>query len=57
MKYLGHEIKKVASDLGERKAKDNFVYKIYKDGKYINVAITLSSAKEFISSGYNPSYL
>lgn len=57
MKYHGHEIKKVPTDLGESDPKLNFTYEIYKDGKYINVALVLSSAKDFIDSGYDQNYL
>ena len=57
MKYHNHEIKKVPTDLGEERAKDNNTYEIYKDGKYIQTALTVSSAKEYIDSGYNENYL
>ena len=57
MKYHGHEIKKVPMDLGEENPKDNKAYEIYKDGKYIEVAWTLSNAKEFIDTGYDRTYL
>ena len=57
MKYHNHEIKKIPTDLGENKAKDNYTYEIYKDGKYIQTALTVSSAKEYIDSGYNENYL
>lgn len=57
MKYHGHEIKKVATDLGEEKASMNYTYEIYKDGQYIQTALTLSTAKEYIDTGYNENYL
>ena len=57
MKYKDHIIIKVKSDLGEEKNKLNVLYEISKDGKYINTALTLSTAKEFIDSGYNETYL
>lgn len=57
MKYHDHEIKKVPTDLGEDDKRLNYTYKIYKDGKYINTALTLSTAKTYIDSGYNDTYL
>ena len=57
MKYHGHEIKKTFTDLGEEDKKLNYTYEIYKDGEYINTALTLSTAKEYIDSDYNETYL
>jgi hypothetical protein len=57
MKYHGHEIIKVPADLGEEDSRKNFVYEIYEDCIYINTALTLSTAKEYIDSGYNDTYL
>ena len=57
MKYKGHIIKKVHEDLGEENPKKNCVYEIYKDGEYINTALTIDTAKEYIASGYNDTYL
>lgn len=57
MKYHGHEIKKVQTDLGEERARDNNTYEIYKDGQYIQTALTVSTAKEYIDSDYNENYL
>ena len=57
MKYHKHEIKKIPEDLGEEDKTKNYVYKIYKAGKYIQTALTLSTAKEYIDSGYNEIYL
>lgn len=57
MKYHGHEIIKDYEDLGEENQKDNHVYLIYKDGEYIQTALTLSTAKIYIDSGYNETYL
>jgi hypothetical protein len=57
MKYHNHEIKKVATDLGEEDARKNFTYEIFKDGQYIQTALTLSTAKTYIDSGYNETYL
>ena len=57
MKYHHHEIRKVATDLGEENPRDNFTYEIYKDGEYINAALTLSTAKCYIDSDYNETYL
>lgn len=57
MKYHGHEIKKVRTDLGEERTRDNNTYEIYKDGQYIQTALTVSTAKEYIDSGYNENYL
>ena len=57
MKYHGHEIKKVKTDLGEARERDNATFEIYKDGEYIQTALTISTAKEYIDSGYNENYL
>lgn len=57
MKYHGHLIIKVYEDLGETKKSQNYLYEIYKDNKFIAVALTLSSAKDFIDSNYNILYL
>ena len=57
MKYHGHEIVKVATDLGEDNPKDNFTYEIYSNGSYIQTALTLSSAKTYIDNDYNETYL
>ena len=57
MKYHGHEIKKVPTDLGEENPRDNYTYEIYKGGGYINTALTLATAKTYIDSGYNDTYL
>lgn len=58
MKYHGYIIKKVATDLGEDDPRLNYTYEVYdKDGKFINTALTLSTAKEYIDSGLNDNYL
>lgn len=57
MKYHKYEIVKVSEDLGEEDERLNCVYKIYKDGEYKVTALTLSTAKEFIDSGENDTYL
>lgn len=57
MKYHKHEIKKVYVELGEEAEKDNRVYQIFKGGKFINEAITLNSAKDYIDNGYDDNYL
>lgn len=57
MKYHGHEIKKTPTDLGEENPRYNYTYEIYKDGEYINTALTLSTAKTYIDSDYNETYL
>lgn len=57
MKYQGHEIKKVPADLGEEDERLNCVYEIYKDGKKIAEALTLSTAKEYIKRGYDSNVL
>lgn len=57
MKYHKHEIIKVPTDLGEDDPKLNYTYKIYKDGEYIQTALTLSTAKDYIDNNYNESYL
>lgn len=48
---------KVYTDLGEDDDRLNYTYEIYKDGKYIQTALTLSTAKEYIDSDYNENYL
>lgn len=57
MKYHKHEIVKVPTDLGEENPKLNYTYEIYKEGAYINTALTLSTAKDYIDSDYNDTYL
>lgn len=57
MKYHGHEIKRVKTDLGEERERDNCIFEIYKDGKHIQNALTVSTAKEYIDSGYKDIYL
>ena len=57
MKYHKHEIIKVPTDLGEDDPKLNFTYEIFKDGEYIQTALTLSTAKDYIDSDYNEAYL
>lgn len=57
MKYHGHEIKRINTDLGESQKSKNCVFEIYKDDKYIATALTTSTAKEYIDSGYNDTYL
>ena len=56
MKYRGHEIKKVAADLDDWDGK-NHIYEIYKEGRFLADALTISSAKDYIDSGYNENYL
>lgn len=57
MKYHGHEIKKIPADLGENDPRKNCLYQIIKDGRLINEALTLGTAKEYIDSGYDENYL
>lgn len=57
MKYHNHEIKRISADLGEEQKSKNCVFEIYKDNKYIAMALTVSTAKEYIDSGYNEIYL
>ena len=59
MKYHGHEIKPKVEDLGYSGEDKNLnkVYEIYKDGEYINVAWSISTAKDYIDSGYDQRYL
>lgn len=57
MKYHGCIIRKVSEDLGDFDKSNNHIYEIWKDGKFINHALTLSSAKEYIDSGFNENYL
>ena len=57
MKYHGYEIKKTPADLGENDERLNYIYRITKDGEFKANALTLSTAKEYIDSGENESYL
>ena len=57
MKYHEHLIQKVPTDLGEEDPRKNVTYEIYKNGEYINTALTLSTAKTYIDTGYNDTYL
>lgn len=57
MKYHNHEIRRVYADLGEERERDNRVYQIFKGGEFINEAITLDSAKDYIDNGYDDNYL
>ena len=57
MKYHGYIIKIVPEDLGEENPRDNRGYEIYKGEEYINVALTLSTAKDYIDSGCDERYL
>lgn len=57
MKYHNHIIKKVREDLGEEDERKNCLYYIYKDGKYIQVALTLSTAKMYIDTDYDENVL
>lgn len=53
MKYHKHIIKKVYVPLGEENARKNCYFEIYFKGQYINSALTLSNAKEFIDTNYD----
>lgn len=57
MKYHGYEIIKVKEELGEEDPKLNCIYEIYKQGKYIQTALTKETAKEFIDGGEDETYL
>ena len=57
MKYHNHEIKKVYADLGEEREKDTRIYQIFKDVIFINEAITLNSAKDYIDNEDDDNYL
>lgn len=58
MTYKGYLIVKVKTDLGADKQWQNCEYHIFdKNGRYINNALTLSNAKEYIASGFNSNYL
>lgn len=57
MKYHKCVIKKVATDLGEDDPRLNYTYEIYQNNQYIDTALTLSSAKEFIDTGFNDNVL
>ena len=56
-KYMGHIIVKIPEDLGEDEEDMNYLYKIYKDGKFIQEALTLDTAKEYIERGYDENVL
>ena len=53
MKYHNYELKKIK----DAEVDGGSYYEIYKNGKRITVAWTLSNAKEFIDSGENPNVL
>lgn len=63
MKYHGHIIKKVFEDLGYEENNMNYVYYIYENEQaeaqndYLNVAWSLTCAKDYIDSGHDPTYL
>lgn len=58
MKYKNHTIQKVYQDLGESKHHLNYIFEIYNaSGDYLMSALTLSSAKNYIDSGYDENYL
>lgn len=59
MKYHGHIIKKVYEPLlvDPEMQKDQCVYEIYKDNKFLAMTICLGCAKEYIDSNYNETYL
>ena len=58
MKYHGYVIKKEYVDLGEEDKRLNYCYNIFDIwGRYINTALTLSTAKDYIDSGFNEIYL
>lgn len=57
MKYHDCEIIKRHEDLGEDNPRLNFVYEIYHKGKLKNEALTLSTAKQYIDSGFDDNYL
>lgn len=58
MKYHNHYIIKEDMDLGESDKRLNCVYYIYNQSNVkIAVALTLTSAKDYIDSGYNNNYL
>ena len=57
MKYHGHEIKRVKMDLGENDERKNCIYEIYKNGEFIQNALSINSAKDYIDSNYNENYL
>lgn len=57
MKYHGYLITKHYEDLGEDNPNLNYLYTITKDGEFKAEAINLSSAKTYIDSGENESYL
>lgn len=57
MKYHKHEIRKTPTDLGEYDERKNYTYEIYKDGNYIQTALTIETAKTYIDTDYNETYL
>lgn len=57
MKYHNCEIIKRHEDFGEDNPRLNFVYEIYHKGEWKNEALTLSTAKQYIESGFDETYL
>lgn len=60
MKYHNHIIQKIYAPLlvDKEMQKDQCYYAIQdKDGKFLANTICLSSAKDYIDSGYNETYL
>ena len=57
MKYHKHEIKKIKTIDCDDDCHDYYEYEIFKDKKFITVALTLESAKEFIDANYDYSCL
>lgn len=57
MKYHKHIIIKTSDDLGDEDGR-NYVYTIYNEnGCFIDEALTLSTAKDFIDNNYDQNYL
>lgn len=58
IKYHNHKIEKVPVDLGEEDSRLNHEYRIYdSNSAYVGTALTLSTAKDYIDSGYDDNYL
>ena len=58
IRYHGHTLIKRREDLGESDKRLNCLYEIYgPDGTYLVTALDFVSAKEYIDSGHNETYL
>lgn len=57
MKYKDYIIMKVKEDLGEEDDRLNYIYNIYKNGKFVINALTVCQAIELIDSNFADCYL